>query len=482
MVSSANGVESFGRDRLMSRKLEVILALILVGTSLAFGGVQPIEYSLAEIFIFLTVILFLWNQKRHGRINLNLPVWPLLFVLWVGLQMIPLPQSLVAAVSPAHHLAAAGMRAVNSRGDWDTLSIYPAATLGSFLKLLAYLGAFLLAVHLFDSGRRRSSLVMALISLGCFEAGYGIIQHLLSWNKIFGVTDPYDLWVAIGTYINRNHFAGVMELTFPFAFASAYYSYQLWSDPRHRVASLQSGGEGDSSIGFRIIFYLFLVVVMVVSVVFSFSRGGILAVSFTLIGLSLLTFLKIRRKSWGLIIVGLATLAVGFSLWIGLGGVLQRFEYMSQSKYLGTSRRSMIWSDTLQLLHANPVLGTGLGTYGEALRPFQTHLVNLHVDHAHNDYLEFASETGLVGFSLLFLPIFYLLGKMIVSFLKDHRRYRSAVLLGCIGSTLGLLIHSLTDFNLHIPANALIFAVILGIGYKASCVEPRGEKKERLAN
>ena len=105
----------------------------------------------------------------------------------------------------------------------------------------------------------------------------------------------------------------------------------------------------------------------------------------------------------------------------------------------------------------------------------------MHIDHAHNDYLEFASETGAVGFSLLFLPIFYLLGRMIISFLKEHRRYRSAILLGCIGSTLGLLIHSLTDFNLQIPANALIFAVILGIGYKAACIESQKDIRERKA-
>ena len=458
----------------MTRKFEVILALILVGSSLAFGGVQPIGYSLAEISIFLTVILFLWNQQRHGRINLSVPVWPLLFVGWVGLQLIPLPLSLLSKISPANHLTATWL--ATSQGiTWGTLSIYPDATLLGFFKVLAYLGVFVLAIHLFDSGRRKSFLVLALICLGCFEAGYGIIQHLLSWNKIFGVTDPYDLWVAIGTYINRNHFAGLIELTFPFVFASAFYSYRIWADPQHHSASRRSGADSNSSIGFRIIFYLFLVAMMVVSVVFSFSRGGILSVALTLIALSILTFLKVRRKSWGMVIAGLAALAVGFSLWIGLGNLVHRFENMGQSTYLSSSKRSMIWTDTLQLLRENPVLGTGLGTYGEAFRPFQTQLVNLHIDHAHNDYLEFASETGIIGFGLLFLPIFYLLVRMVIFFLRDHRRYRSAVLLGCIGSTLGLLIHSLTDFNLQIPANAMIFALVLGIGYKAAILEPRDE-------
>jgi O-antigen ligase len=106
----------------------------------------------------------------------------------------------------------------------------------------------------------------------------------------------------------------------------------------------------------------------------------------------------------------------------------------------------------------------------------------LTVDHAHNDYLEFASETGLIGFVLLFVPIFYLLVRMIISFLRDHRRYRSAILLGCIGSTLALLTHSLTDFNLQVPANAMIFAAILGVGYKAACAEPRQEAQKPEAS
>jgi O-antigen ligase len=461
----------------MTRKFEVSLALILIGSSLAFGGVQPIGYSLAEILIFLIVILFLWNQKRQGQIDLSLPVWPLLFVLWTGLQLIPLPLSLLSKVSPAHRVTAAWL-AANHVSSWGALSIYPEATLLGFFKVLAYLGVFVLAVHLFDSGRRKSFLVLALVCLGCFEAGYGIIQHLLSWNKIFGVTDPYDLWVAIGTYINRNHFAGLIELTFPFVFASAFYSYRVWSDPMHGATSSRSGSDGNSSIGFRVIFYLFLVAMMVVAVVFSFSRGGILAVSITLIALSVLTFLKVQRKSWGFVIAGVATLAVGFSLWIGIGTVTHRFVDMNQQEYTGTMWRTMMWSDTVNLIRANPILGTGLGTFGEAFRPFQMQLVNLHIDHAHNDYLEFASETGIIGFSLLFLPIFYLLIRMVISFLKDHRRYRSAILLGCIGSTLGLLIHSLTDFNLQVPANAMIFALILGIGYKAACLEPQKEPQE----
>jgi O-antigen ligase len=463
----------------MTKKFEVFLALILVGTTFALGGVQPIAYSLAEILVFLLVILFFWLQKRQGRIDLSLPVWPLLFALWVALQVLPLPRSFLAAVSQAHRLTSGWLAPIQHASFWGTLSINPAATLLAFFKILAYLGIFVLAIQLFDSARRKNTVVTTLIALGCFEAGYGIVQFLLGWNNIFGYTNPYDSWVATGTYINRNHFAGLMDLTVPLAFAAAFHTYQLWSDPRRRAATTRSASE--SPLEFRIIFFLFLAVIMVIGSVFSYSRGGILSVGLTLIALSILTVLKVRRRSWSILIAGLATLALGFSLWVGIGGLVNRFVDMSRAGYVGTQRRSMIWSDTAQLFRSNPILGTGLGTYEDALRPFQQHLVDLTIDHAHNDYLEFGAETGLVGFCLLFFPIFYLLVRMVISFLKDHRRYRSAILLGCIGSTLGLLIHSMMDFNLQVPANAMIFAAILGIGYKAACIEPRKEAKERAA-
>ena len=171
--------------------------------------------------------------------------------------------------------------------------------------------------------------------------------------------NPYGRWVTTGTYINRNHFAGMIELASPFAFASAFYTCQLWSDPQRRTAFTRAGGE--SPLGFRIVFYLFLTLIMVIGVVYSYSRAGIVSVSFALIALSMLTFLKVRATRWRLLIAGPITLAAAFSLSIGLGTVMHRFEIMSPSECQGTLRRTMMWSDTVQLFRHNPLPSTGLG-------------------------------------------------------------------------------------------------------------------------
>ena len=207
----------------MEKILELILVLVIVGAVLAFGGVQPLTIALVEVLLFSATLVLLIKQTRQGKIRLPLPVWPLLLVLWVVLQVISLPWWLVLRVSPGR-LEGLGVGGASSVPfAWTTLSIYPHDTVLAGIKLLAYLCAFVLAAYLFDSHHGRSRLVGGLIFIGSFEAAYGIVQYLTGWHKIFTYAKQYDLHEATGTYINRNHFAGLLELTAPFVVAWIFY-------------------------------------------------------------------------------------------------------------------------------------------------------------------------------------------------------------------------------------------------------------------
>src|SRR5258706_10585158 len=100
--------------------------------------------------------------------------------------------------------------------------------------------------------------------------------------------------------------------------------------------------------------------------------------------------------------------------------------------------------------------------YTTLFRSFLTLLV----DHAHCDYLEVLSELGLPGGILVFAPIFWLLARSVRLYRKTEDRFEAAVCLGCIGSISALLVHVLADFNLYIPANALVFTVALALASK----------------
>ena len=463
----------------MQKIIEPGLTLVVVGAALAFGGVQPLAYSLMQVGVFLLLLLLLFNQVRSGKVELPLSVWPLLFVLVVVMQLVPLPASLVEILSPARALPAGWAPGMSSESSWMTLSINSHGTTLVLLKFLAYLGAFTLAACLFDSRRKKSLLIHALVFLGCFQAAYGIVQYLTGWQKIFTYEKIYYLNEATGTYINRNHFAGLLELTLPFVAALAFYAYQSWEEERGRRSGRRDQGR-PASLGFRALFYLFLAVVMVVALIFSRSRMGILAMLFGLICMALLAQVRLRQTRWMVIVASFLIVVGSYGVWIGLGPVLARFEQMGDPTYLEMEGRLSMWRGTVELIRDYPIAGTGLGTFDLAFRRYQTANLDKYVDHAHNDYLQFAAETGLLGFVLLFVPILYLLGRMVSSFLTDTRRYRRAVTLGCIGSTLALLAHSFADFNLQIPANALIFAIVLGIGYKAAILERHGEQADSL--
>jgi O-antigen ligase len=462
----------------MNRVLELVLVVTIVGTTLAFGGVQPLTYTLMESAVFLGVLLLLWKQTRRGEIALRVPLWPVLFALWSLLQLVPLPSFFIGWICPARLLDPNLIGMSHGQWVWTALSIYPHDSVLALVKFLAYLSAFLLAAHLFDSQKRRSTLLRTLILLGCFEAVYGIVQYLTGWQKIFTYTKQFDLQEATGTYINRSHFAGLLELTIPFVLAALFYSFEIWSGGQ-QVETNRNAAVRRGSSGFQLLFYVFVLLIMVMGVLFSRSRMGILATLFSILFMFLAALVRLRvgRRAWMAGVFLFLFCVLAYAIWIGLGPVLARFEPVSESAYPLMEGRISIWENALHLVRDYPLTGAGLGTFGLAFRHYQTGLVNFYVDHAHNDYLEFACDSGLLGAALLFLPILYLLVRMIISFLDDPRRYRPAVTLGCIGSTLALLIHSATDFNLQIPANALIFAVMLGIGYKAACVERAEEKR-----
>src|SRR5271157_4600809 len=411
----------------MRSALEFTLSLVMIGTVLAFGGVQPISYSLMEIVLFAVVLLVLLTEGRRSKSGLHLPIWPLLFALWVALEFIPLPVSWVIRLSPARALDP-NLAGAHSA----TLSINPHDTAMMLMKFVAYLAAFLLAAYFFDSGKRKSPLLAALMGLAIFEAAYGAVQYLTGWQKIFTFTKQYYTTEATGTYINHNHFAGLLELALPFVVASVFYCFQLWSEGRVAGGRSRRVPDAWGSEGLRAFFYLFLAVIVVVGAICSKSRGGIVGIALSVALVAVLAQLRTGQRVWlaGLVLFFVCVGAYG--MWIGLGPLAERFQAVG---------------------------------------------VDLFFDHTHNDYLEVASDTGLVGTALLFIPIFVLLARMIGSFLSDSRRYRRSVTLGCIGSVAALLVHSATDFNLQIPANALIFAMALGIGYKAGVVERRQERQ-----
>src|SRR5262249_38674841 len=138
--------------------------------------------------------------------------------------------------------------------------------------------------------------------------------------------------------------------------------------------------------------------------------------------------------------------------------LLERFGDAEQEGF----DRTPAWRQTVDLIRDYPVSGSGLGTYESAFLKYKHSAVNHVQDYAHNDYLQFFSELGLVGFILLAIPCLSVCSRLLNSLHSLDPRVRW-LSLACTTSLLAISLHSFVDFNLYVPANMLTVAWILGL-------------------
>jgi O-antigen ligase len=200
--------------------------------------------------------------------------------------------------------------------------------------------------------------------------------------------------------------------------------------------------------------------------IFSRSRMGIIASA-----ASILVFFgvaSLQRKT-GLLLSGVfIVLSVALAGWIGARSVVGRFENVSREYTVKNESRLSIWQGAGTLIRNHPWLGAGLGTFPIVYTEVQATFLTQFVNHAHNDYLEIASDLGIPAALCLFISILFVLARAFRDFFRKESRFERAVALGCAGSIVAILLHSLADFNLHIPANALVFSVVLGVAMSRS--------------
>jgi len=397
--------------------LTVVIYLAVLG----FGGTDKLVLYPVEAIAFLLAVTTLW-QALGRESTLRLP-WkgPVLLVMWVGIQSI-------IVVPPADVL-------------YENL-----------LRLTTYLCVFLVAFAIGRDRTLRARFVILLIILGLGQALYGLAQYLADWQYIFYFQKQFYTDQATGTYINANHFAGLLEMILPLAFAAGLYRLGGF----RRSSQLHSRGEGGELAALHFLTSLLIYV----AILFSKSRMGIFSATAALVGMGLLWASAPWRRRTGLVVLcGFMVGAFLVGAWLGLDPIVERYELIGRDYQI----RLGIWRDTISLIKANPVFGTGLGTFADAYKRHQTVFLSRLVDHGHNDYLQFAAELGIPGALLLFGLILWVLRRGVSTVYRLERGQEKYVAFGCCGSIVAILFHSLADFNLQIPANALLFSAILGL-------------------
>jgi O-antigen ligase len=441
--------------------VEAGLFVAIAVAVLAFGGTATQFFAITQVIILILGILYLLAGRSFSATSVRIPVMvPCLLLALVLLQIAPLPISLarlfgVSVVDPHTH-------------SFFTISAAPYQTVSQFLALVTYLTAFYLVLIICTDHRAKKRLVLALLTIGMFEAFYGLIQYLTDWQQILFYVKKFYLEDATGTYINRNHLAGLLEMILPFAVVFALQ--HVWT-LRQRIPGETGHARmllSSTEIPF-LVFWIFIAAVLFAALVSSHSRMGILSALASLIAVLTLAGTSNLRARIRVAVGAFFLLSmVGLAAWVGSGPAIARFETLNGQYTRPGQDRVSIWRDTLHLIRRHPVLGSGFGSFATVYPSVQTAFLNNVVDHAHCDYLEVVTELGLPGGILVFGTIFWILGLTFRGCRKNGTSYDGAISLACLGSIVAILLHSLADFNLYIPANALIFVIILALAWSSA--------------
>jgi len=303
------------------------------------------------------------------------------------------------------------------------------------LLLLADLLVLFLAVQVFRTLEDWRGFIWFGMGFGFLISIFGILQHLTFNGKLYWFREMHYGGIPFGPYANRNHFAGFAELILPLALVPLVLG-------RVRRERLLVVG---------------LFAVLPVGALFlSASRGGIVSLA---VELGVLVLVIVWRRALGKsLYAAAAILLVALLLvsWLGVGQILQRFSSM-QSLEMTAGKRASMRRDTWRIFLDHPLLGTGLGTIQIVFPPYETLYDGKIVNHTHNDYLEALAETGLAGGLCCAWFLAVLLAESLKRLRQSNNSFVGALQLSGFIACCGFLAHSLVDFNLHIPANAMLF-------------------------
>ncbi len=421
-----------------------LLAIALGYAVFHDGGMVLMDWNISLLILGLVGVLY-WCGNRPASLSAmdRALRWAVLLLpVYVALQLVPLPLFLLRVLSPARAGLTESLGSVMRLPWFAPLTIASGATFAYLFRIIAYTLTFLLMRDITSrsSAKRLWVPTIPLLAIGSVEAIWGLLQNT-NGNEVQG------------SYGNKNHFAGLLEMTLPLAIM---YGIALLRSGYSRLRSstaLVLKATAVFSVGAMIF----------AALLYSMSRMAVVATLCGLFAMGGLAVFTQRVRPWKKLLAGgcLAVFLLLVLVYLPPDELIKRFGNLVNSQPSGGEGRWPIWTDTLRLIGSYPLFGCGLGNYDVAFLKYQTSVVDRDFTFAHNDFLELAAELGAVGFIIVAT---LMLGIFATAVRAVTRAPNTRCLgLGCVGAISAISIHSLADFNMYIPANALLLSWISGI-------------------
>ena len=447
-----------------------ILLVTIIISPLAFGTVELWSLALVQFIVSMGFILFVVNSIKGKRSIRRVPgILPLLILLlYMAIQAVPLPPELLRLLSPAAFDIASTSIYPHSPGKWMPVSVYRRGLILEIFRFASYIGVYVLTVELMTTTRRLKRMAYAVSGFVSFLALLSIIASYTSTHEIMWIRDIPGIGIPFGPYLNHNHYAGFMGMALPLVMGAFLISRPQLSG--ESIRSRISSSLASSTLNWHVLFGLGAVFIML-SIVLSLSRSGVASM---LVSVGALSAVFIRQNRTGRGWIVLLVLFVILSMtWFEVFPLIKRIQVVLDTNGPMLGARKIIASDSIRAASDFILTGGGFGAFEHIYPSYRTLSGTLLVDHAHNDYIEFIVEGGILSSLLVFWFIVSVVKHMLVK-LPERRNSSSIIIAYASGAgILYILLHSMTDFNMHVGANGLFFFFMLGLAVAASTASSR---------
>ena len=437
--------------QVLNQAVFVSLLVLLAASAVPYGITEPWWKATFIAAVFAICVIAVLETLIKGESQIHGPKGILLSMLALAVFAMLQTISLGSSVDDS---------AVKTLGPWNSISADPYQTRFFALQMLALTTCLALLYRYCRTKKRVTIIIHAVIVLGVISALFGILRQTLQQQP--GFLLPRTLpGVGYGQFINKNHFALLMEMALGLVLGMALFR----------------GVSRD-----RMMLYVALGVPIWMGLVLSNSRAAILGMLCQVVTAFLLmartsdsdvTNEKRRRSTRALLLAGLVVVILFGTVWVGGDRLVTKFTAASTEFGVAESgersgvTRNEIWRASWKMFTAHPVLGVGLGGYWIAITKYHDASGVSTPQEAHNDYLELLSSGGLVGLAIGIWFVSTLIVRVRQNLSSPDGFQRSVCVAALLGLT-GVAVHSLFDFGLHLLLNTFVFLILVALATKKS--------------
>ncbi len=448
---------------------DVAIKWLLVGLlafmPLAFGVVHAwSEEVVVALSSTMVILLLLRCLFRRGGLRWTWAYVPIVLLLLIAvLQLVPLPVRWVNVLSPTtvslKTELLSDLNAAGARWKSITLTFYPHATIHDLRLVLAVAGVFVVVFNVFRDPSQITWLLKAIAAIGGVIAALTLAQYLFGNGRFYWLIPSAHYQGLSGPFVNHSNYGQFMNLSIGAALALLIVGL--------RNAFGASGTPSPHAPVEQIVNPRQLCVLSVgvalaaASIFISLTRGGVISMliagGFT--ALLLCARRPLRGHAWILIAVILVSLPC--VLYAGFDAVYDRLASLRDLRGVEAGRLQIL-KDIAVMWAKFPLVGTGLGTHSVVYPMHEHSTIVQQAAYAENEYAQVLEETGLLGLAVLVAfggIVWFAYGRTV-------RRGTAPICSAAYGLGFGLLailIHSLSDFGQHLPANGILSATFCAL-------------------